>query len=105
MSIVENWHDILVVVNDVDAGHLGENLHQGSLPGKENLRIQISNSKVVKVWRNLQQPSPPLRYLEHDCPPRSRDNPFGVYGGFDFGEFSLDPFHVRAVIVQALQDA
>ena len=54
---------------------------------------------------NLQQPSPPLWYLEHDCPPRSRDGPFSIYGGFDFGEFSLYPFHVRAIIVQALQDA
>lgn len=34
MSMAEDWHDILVVVDNVDAGHLGENLHQGSLPGE-----------------------------------------------------------------------
>jgi len=46
---------------------------------------------------------PPYRDSEHDLPARRCNRLLSVNSQFDFIEFVLDPFAVRAIVVQFLK--
>lgn len=75
-------HDGLVVVDDIDSGELGEDLHE----------------------RRENEAAPPLRHREHDAPPGDGKTLLGVDRRLDLVELVLDPFIVGAVVVQLVQD-
>lgn len=71
-------HDCLVVVDDIDTGHLSEDLDH----------------------RGMHKTSSPLRYSEHDTPARCSDRFLGSDGSLDLVELLVDPIVVPAVVVQ-----
>lgn len=97
-------HDRLVVVDDVDSGHLSEHLDCHAVTDTHT-QVSRSRNRASQPDRqtereNVQQSCPPLWYAKHDSPTGGCDCLLRLNRGFDLGVFPLNPLLVGTVEMQ-----